>query len=118
MYPDDLSEGRLKEVWCGRIKIKPTSEATPESEGSSDNALANSNDQSNGAEDDSTEERTPTPNQSDEQDKSHDLVDELDGFNEEPFVKAVVAFRQEKFIGILELLTEAVTAGEYVDHVS
>ena len=103
---------RLKELWCGRIKIKSTSEATPETEGSGDDTLANSNDQSNGAEDDSTEGATPTPDQSDEQDKSHDLVDESDGFDEEPFVKTVAAFKQERFNGILELLTEAVTTGE------
>ncbi len=85
---DDLSESRLKQLWSTKTKpkiVEPPPEEIPREDGSE---LITS-----------------------DQPEAQELTDDAD-FNEEPFVKAATAFREEKYHGILELLTEAITNGK------
>ncbi len=86
-FVDDLSEERLKELWSTRSKPKviEVTEAEPVREDGEDVVIL-------------------------VQPETQEVTEE-DGFNEEPFVKAAAAFRENKFHGILELLTEAITNG-------
>lgn len=83
-----MSETRLKELWGTRIKPKVVVEVTEVEPVRED-----------GEEGAQPEAQTVTVE---------------DGFNEEPFVRAAVAFREMKFHGILELLSEAITNGRPV----
>jgi hypothetical protein len=45
--------------------------------------------------------------------KKEDMsVDSYEGFNDDPFVRAAAMFREQEYLGIIELLTEAVETGK------
>ena len=90
---DDLSEVRLKELWCTRVKPKVMDQPPVEPP--------------------REDEFEGTADQSDTQDRSGDQeVDEYAGFAEDPFVRAAAAFREERYNDLLELLNEAVKNGK------
>ncbi len=86
---DDLSESRLKQLWSTRTKPKIVVEPPPELPREDGSELISS-----------------------DQSDTLELTDDAD-FNEEPFVRAAAAFREGKYHGILELLTEAITSGRH-----
>ncbi len=85
---DDLSESRLKQLWSTRTKPKIV-EPPPELPREDGSELISS-----------------------DQSDTLELTDDAD-FNEEAFVRAAAAFREGKYHGILELLTEAITSGRH-----
>ncbi len=91
---DDLSEVRLKELWSTRSKPKVVEQPAVEPMREDGEEIILTTDEP----------------------ETQEVTDEVD-FDTEPFVMAVVAFKEKKFHGILELLTEAITNGRQCHYV-
>lgn len=121
---DDLSEERLKELWIGHKKATkpaqdPLAQEPLEQEPLAQEPLAQE------------PQNVPVLTLNEDQEvlievlidrpepQQEDLVQEESGylyagFSEEPFVKAAAMFRNQEYLGIIELLTKAVETGEPV----
>lgn len=108
MFPDDLSEERLREVWVNHRKssTEQAQDAIAQDVPTQQTLDPTLNEDQEVSPD--PQEVSPDPPEVTEE--SRDLYE---GFSEDPFVKAAAMFREHEYLGIIELLTEAVETGKF-----
>ena len=104
---DDLTEEGLMKLWRGR-KDAPRLQSD-QSAASDESHDPKPTDQSNHTEEQPPQEQAP--DQPEPPPESHDQIDPLEGFQDQPFVNAAALFRDGNYQDVIKLLTAAIDEG-------